>query len=257
MRIGIFITARLGSTRLAKKHLLMVKGKPIIFYLIERIKTEFEKEINNGDVSIVITTSEENENREFENLRCLGIDVFYGCKNNIPLRHYQAAIEHKIDAIVSVDGDDILCSPKAIREVYKAFSNGSKYIKTFNLPFGMNCSGYTTQFLSLSLEGHFNDILETGWGRIFDEKELVNISIPFEFQGDFLRLTLDYEEDFHFFKAIIEKCNEDIIAMSDEEIIKTVIENELFKINEIVTRQYWENFRRVQNQEMASQIKEN
>jgi len=35
------IIARLGSTRLSDKHLIKVEGKPIITYLIERIKHHF------------------------------------------------------------------------------------------------------------------------------------------------------------------------------------------------------------------------
>lgn len=113
-----------------KKHLLLIKNKPIIYYLIQRIHKEFSKEIENGILKIVIATSDEVENRQFESLRALGIDIFYGSKNNIPLRHYQAAVTYKLDAVISIDGDDILCSTKGMRELYTALKQNIQYAKT-------------------------------------------------------------------------------------------------------------------------------
>ena len=168
MKTGIFITARLGSTRLEKKHLLTVNNHPILFFLIKRIKEEFREQLISGEIKIIIVTSDEPENREFENFQKDGATVFYGSINNIPLRHLQAATAHSLDSIISVDGDDILCSVKGMRTVYEALMQGAKYAKTSNFPFGMNSSGYSKDFLESSLNGHFGDILETGWGRIFD-----------------------------------------------------------------------------------------
>ena len=42
----IGIIARLGAKRLKEKHLIESNGKPIISYLIERIKKEFVHEIS-------------------------------------------------------------------------------------------------------------------------------------------------------------------------------------------------------------------
>ena len=163
MKTGILVTARLGSTRLEKKHLICVNDKPLILYLIERIRWEFKEEINKGDVKIIIATSDEHENRKFEDFSKFGVSVFYGSINNIPLRHSQATAVHELDAVVSVDGDDILCSPKGMREVYRELCKGTKYVKTSNLPFGMNSSGYASSFLEDSIRNHASDTLETGW----------------------------------------------------------------------------------------------
>lgn len=250
MKIGILITARLGSTRLRQKHLLPVNDQPLIHYLIERIRWEFAKEIKENDVQIVIATSDEQESRKFAEFSNSSLAVFYGSINNIPLRHSQAAASHGLDAMVSIDGDDILFSPKGMREVYRALSRGAQYVKTSNLPFGMNSSGYAASFLVSSIKNHTNDTLETGWGRIFDEKQIIDIVIPFPIQNDALRFTLDYEEDYQFFKALIEKCGDRIMQMTDEEIVNIVLKEELFRINEPISKQYWENFYRLQKQEM-------
>lgn len=249
MKTGVFITARLGSTRLKKKHLLTVNNHPILFFLIKRIKEEFREQLISGKIKIIIVTSDELENREFENFQKDGATVFYGSINNIPLRHLQAAKTHSLDSIISIDGDDILCSVKGMRTVYEALMQGAKYAKTSNLPFGMNSSGYSKNFLESSLNDHFDDILETGWGRIFDQNQLAEIHISFPIQNKLLRFTLDYDEDYQFFKSVIERFGENIVTAQDEEIVKFVIDKKLYRITEPIAKKYWENFHRIQEKE--------
>jgi spore coat polysaccharide biosynthesis protein SpsF (cytidylyltransferase family) len=248
---GILITARLGSTRLEKKHLLPVNSRPLLYYLIKRITWEFEKEIQDHSVQLIIAASDEQENRKFEDFSELGTSVFYGSINNIPMRHSQAAEFYNLDAVVSIDGDDILCSPKGMREVYTLLRKNKKYVKTVNLPFGMNSSGYSRYFLSSSIKNHSNDILETGWGRIFDEKELVEIDFPLLIRNESLRFTLDYQEDYQFFKALIENTGDGIIDMSDEEIVSIVLTENMYRLNETISKKYWDNFKKLQQQEMG------
>jgi len=249
MKTGILITARLGSTRLKRKHLLIVNGRPIIYYLIERIKKAFNEEIRGGDLVLIIATSDEPDNREFENLVKTGITVFYGSINNIPLRHLQAAKAYALDSVIAIDGDDILCSVNGMRAVYCALMQGAKYVKTSNLPFGMNSFGYTKYFLESSLKGHFKDILETGWGSIFDQSQLVDVNIPFSIHYNELRFTLDYKEDYLFLKSVIEDFGDRIFTAHDEEIVKFVIDKELYRITEPIAKKYWENFHRIQGKE--------
>jgi len=249
MKTGILITARLGSTRLEKKHLLTVNKKPLILYLVERIKNEFSDEIKNHDMQIIIATSDEQENRKFEDFLKFSVSVFYGSVNNIPLRHFQVAEALGLDAIVSIDGDDILCSPMGMRAIYRELKKGVLYVKTSNLPFGMNSSGYAFSFLASAIRNNVDETLETGWERIFDANQLMDIAMPFSVQNDALRFTLDYEEDYQFFKALIEVSGDSIIKMKDEEIIEIVLKNKIFSINEQVSKKYWENFYRFQKQE--------
>lgn len=242
MKVGILITARLGSTRLKRKHLLPVNNQPIMYYLIKRIAHEFCNEMDRNHVKLVIATSDEEENIKLEDFTIHGLTVFYGSINNIPLRHLQAAKAQGLDAILSIDGDDILCSTKGMRQIYHVLCNGAPYVKISNLPFGMNSWGYSYSFLSDSMKDHTNDILETGWGRIFNPKQLIDIQMPFSIQNDALRLTLDYEEDYQFFKALILRIGEKIIEASDETIVNIAMKEEIYKINEPISKQYWDNF---------------
>ncbi len=255
MKIGILITARLGSTRLEKKHLLPVEGHPILYFLIRRIAVEFRAEMTSQQVAIVIATSDEHENRMFEWFLNDGVNVFYGAINNIPLRHLQAAKSCDFDAIISVDGDDILCSVNGMRTVYERLNSGSSYVRTSGLPFGMNSMGYSRQFLESALADRNEKILETGWGRIFDQSLAVDIAVPFPIQHDALRFTLDYDEDYNFFKKLITSLGERVWDISDEDLTDFVLRNEIFMLNEPIARQYWDNFYKMRDiEEQQSQL---
>jgi spore coat polysaccharide biosynthesis protein SpsF len=248
MKTGILITARLGSTRLIEKHLKEVQGHPIIFYLIERIKHEFETEINNQEIAVYITTSDETENRALETVSS-NVNVFYGSINNIPLRHLQTAYKHELDYIISVDGDDILCSVRGMRAVYNSLIQGADYVKTTGLPLGMNSAGYSTTFLQRCLDECNLNILETGWGRIFDNSMLQELPIKITCNNVRLRFTLDYKEDFCFFEQLITSLGSRVIKAHDDEIIEMVISKELYRLNESVEEEYWRNFQKAMEKE--------
>ncbi|MFZ5753914.1 MAG: cytidylyltransferase domain-containing protein [Bacillota bacterium] len=252
MSTGILINARLGSTRLKKKHLLPINDKPILSYLLDRIAVEFKNELVTKQVKIVIATSDEPMNALFEEIQKDGISVFYGSLYNIPLRHLQAAEKFCFDRIISVDGDDILCSTHGMRLIYHQLSSGSAYAKTSSLPFGMNSFGYTTNFLRKSLANHSHKLLETGWGRIFNSATPTEIAVPFAVQNDLLRFTLDYQEDYKFFKELITALGDKVYTATDEEIVDLVLEGKLYEINESITREYWDNFYRNMESEVGS-----
>ncbi len=243
MKTGILLSARLGSSRLAKKHLLDVNGRPMLHYLLERINREFKEEIAKGEVEVVICSSNEPMNEELRQFKNAGL--FLGDVHNIPKRQVQAAAAHKLDQVINVDGDDILCSREAMREAYKALSGGANYIYTKNLPIGMNVLGYKTAFLNRCMEPYMDtEVLETGWGRVFDKAELVEINFPAEADYEILRFTLDYPEDREFFTKVITTLGSKVFDAADAEIIATARKDDTYKINSILLEEYRQNFNR-------------
>jgi len=148
MKVGVFITARSGSTRLSGKHFLPVKGRPIMAYLLDRIQFAFARELAREDAIVAIVTGNAEANRLFETTFA-GTAVFYGDDDNIPRRHAQAAAHFGVDSIVSVDGDDIACAPDAMHAVYDGLVSKKPLVKTQGLPLGLNAWGYSTAFLKL------------------------------------------------------------------------------------------------------------
>ena len=246
--IGVFITARLGSTRLIEKHLIEVNAKPFINWLVDRFLIAFKEKIDSKELKIFITTSRKPENKKFELIfDKMEVQVFFGSDENIPLRHLECAIENDIDQIVSIDGDDILSSTEAAKVVISKLMSGSKMVQTIGLPLGMNCSGYTKEFLKESLNGFVSSKLETGWGKIFD-KNMIEVIQVFNIQiAEKIRMTLDYEPDAQFFEKII--SNIDVLNISDSSLINSIISNNWSQINNHLNDVYWANFNKQKEEE--------
>lgn len=254
--IGLLITARMGSARLPQKHLIPANKKPLLYWLIKRYEHEFEKEIKDKKVCLVIASSEKPDNKNFsvvtENTTC---KLFQGSDNNIPLRHLQCAKQFNLSHVISIDGDDILCSTNAARIVYEQMKNDSShnYFSVSGLPLGMNLSGYSVAYLEESLNAQNAKKIETGWGRIFKTPKAWKTSLGnYDIMGD-LRFTLDYTEDARFFCELINQLKEKIISISDEELIKFVTENKLFEINSSLKKIYWENYNSEKQKELDEQ----
>ncbi len=241
--IGIFITARLGSTRLYQKHLIEIEGKPMIKWLVDRYSIGFQNEIKDQKIKIFITTSKNKENHLFDAIfENSNIEIFYGADSNIPLRHLECAKANSIDYILSVDGDDILCSIDASKIALKKLIETGNLVKTIGLPLGMNVMGYSTLFLEKSLENSLIEKLETGWGKIFDEKDIITIEIENNLNCEKIRMTLDYNEDVLFFNKVITGIGNEINTISDKDLVKNIINNKWNKVNENLIDTYWENF---------------
>lgn len=248
---GILFIARLGSTRLPSKHLIECQGKVFLEWLIERYADQFKHEIANDEVKLFVATSVTPENKQFEKtLADQSVTVFYGNDENIPMRQLECADAFGLDAIISIDGDDILCSTEAARKVYEALpENNEAFIKTLGLPLGMNVMGYSTSFLKGALTQNIGK-LETGWGRIFEGKKSHEIKLGDYSANTDLRLTLDYELDAKFFKAVITYFTSRIVTVSDKELIEVIIANRFFEINSSLSEEYAANFNKWKNSEI-------
>ncbi len=241
--IGIFITARLASTRLKQKHLIEIDGKPMIKWLVDRFIAGFENEIKNQKIQLFITTSKNEENNLFNEIfQNSNIKIFFGSDSNIPLRHLECAKANNIEYILSIDGDDILCSVEASKVVLNKLLDTGNLVKTIGLPLGMNVMGYTTLYLEKALMNNTYDKLETGWGKIFMEKNIVTIKIDNQLNCEKIRMTLDYEEDVIFFNDVIMGIGKEINSISDRNLIDNIIKNDWSKSNEFLNDQYWNNF---------------
>ena len=251
MKTGLLIIARVGSTRLERKHLIKAADKTFIEWLVRRYIHEFSKEIEKGDVKVIIATSTDVNNQVFETILNGGpVSVFYGPNENIPARQLKCAEKFKLDNIISIDGDDVLCSTAAARAVLSKLNSGTQAIKTIGLPLGMNVMGYTTQYLKGALNAvEENRTLETGWGRIFPEDSVESIRLGDYENDERLRFTLDYKEDASFFEKVIEGLQNEILSISDEALVKYVIQNKLYSINEALNETYWKNFNVQKNSE--------
>jgi spore coat polysaccharide biosynthesis protein SpsF len=256
--IALLITARMGSSRLPRKHLTPANGKPLLYWLIRRLEHAFADELAEKRVAIAVATSDKPGNEKFAEVTAgTSCSVLHGSDNNIPLRHLQCARALGATHVISVDGDDILCSMRAARTLFEQIV-GQPDKDLYNitgLPLGMNLSAYSTAYLEKSLERHGQQKLETGWGRIFTDPRTLNTSLGnYDIKGD-LRFTLDYPQDAEFFCRLIAELGEKVITAGDEEIIETVQKNGFYKLNASLQEEYFANYYSERDKETKEQGK--
>ena len=127
MNTVLIIQARMGSTRLPGKSTLNLGGKPLIGWVIHRLKKTSQVD------KIVLSTTTKTEDDILEKIGLeYEIDVFRGSENDLVNRYYQAAKKYKANLIVRVPGDNALPEPKEIDRVINYHNNsGNDFSSNF------------------------------------------------------------------------------------------------------------------------------
>jgi spore coat polysaccharide biosynthesis protein SpsF (cytidylyltransferase family) len=243
----------MGSSRLEAKHMLKAGGRAMIAWLCARMANEFGEEINGGSVRLIIATSTVPGNEAFAAaVQGLPVQVFHGSDSHIPLRQLECAQAHGLDRIISLDGDDVLCSFQGARLVHDALPSAgdADIVATAGLPLGMNVSGYPTAYLERSVKAAQGEHFETGWGRVFKAPRTRIIRLGDHAPDGPLRFTLDYEEDATFFRAIVEQLGQRVLGIPDEDLIGFVRSHELYRINMHLQERYFGNFNSERDKEI-------
>ena len=99
---SILITVRTSSTRLPRKAIIDINGKPTIQYLIENIKKS-----RLADKIILCTSEEPDDDILCQIATDCGIDYYRGSLKDKLVRWMEACKEYNIDFFVNVDGADL------------------------------------------------------------------------------------------------------------------------------------------------------
>ena len=129
MLTGI-ITSRLASTRLPRKALLDLCGKPMLHQIVDRVRK------SNVDEVIVATTTKDDEIADYCHKN--DIKVYQGSEEDILDRLYCASIGY--DHILRVWGDSPMVDPEIINKVidYYYSNLASGYLYSIWYPAGQN-----------------------------------------------------------------------------------------------------------------------
>jgi len=242
LKTAIFIPVRTKSTRLPNKALLEIKGKLVIEHLIDRVKLAKLPEL------IVLCTTTSPEDAILVDIaQKNNISYFQGNEKDILDRYLQAALKYEVDFIVNADGDDIFCDPEYIDKVIELFiKTGADFITCKGLPFGATPIGVKVEALKKACQLKEENDTETGWGRYFTKSGLFRVEYlkaANEVNRPDIRMSLDYPEDYQFFKEVFERLYLPDKVFTLKEIL-TLLENNphIMDINKGVTNTYWEDF---------------
>lgn len=204
MKVGILLSVREKASRFPEKVIKPIFDKNVTEHLVSRLKMSKLAD------EIIISTSIDKRDDVFEKIAAnLNIKIFRGSENDKLQRYYDTAKAFKLGAVVIVDGDDLLCFPEFIDITIKELKKETlvDVIFTKNLPLGAASSGLKTKALEKVLELKNEEDTEV-WGGYFTSTNHFNVKY-LEAENIFnkpnIRMTLDYEEDFEFFKIIFEK----------------------------------------------------
>jgi spore coat polysaccharide biosynthesis protein SpsF (cytidylyltransferase family) len=247
MRIGVFIPVRLDSTRLPQKALRDIMGKPAIQHLAERVGMATTPEM------VVICTSTDATDDELEVVaRRSGAGCFRGSKDDLLDRFLQAALQYQLDLIVNVDGDDILVDPEQVDAVAaKLEESGADFVTCEGLPFGAAPVGLRVAALKAVCQLKDQSDTATGWGRYFTDsgrfKTVVLRIEDEELRHPEIRMTLDYDEDLEFFRAVFRELYEPNRPVRLRDAVKLIVSRpDIAAINSGLEERYWTHFHQAQ-----------
>jgi spore coat polysaccharide biosynthesis protein SpsF len=235
---AIFITVRSDSTRLPKKCLLEINGKPTIEYVIDRMKVT-------GYPVILCTTELENDDILCDLAIENGILFYRGSIEDKLERWRGAADLYDVEFFVTADGDDLLCDPELVEMAFNQYEETkADFIEGVNIPCGAFTYGIKVSALNkvCEIKGTSDTEMmmpyftETG---LFKVEPLWNA--PKVLQRPEIRMTLDYEDDLKFFKAIFGNFKSTVPL---REVLSFLDENpELIKINQYLQQRFLDNQR--------------
>jgi spore coat polysaccharide biosynthesis protein SpsF len=206
-RVVAIVQARMGSTRLPNKVMKKVVGQPVLWHVVNRIKSA--KTI---DKIVVASTKRRADKRIIRWAEENGVERYAGSENDVLDRYYQAAVTFDANVIVRITSDCPLIDPKVIDIVVNQFLAGDfDYVSNTGRPDNKPTypAGLDTEVFSFSA-------LRKAWeeAKLLSEREHVTPYIwkhrnLFKIGGvahdedlSRMRWTLDYDKDLEFVREV-------------------------------------------------------
>jgi len=220
MKTVAIIQARLGSTRLPNKMLLSLHGKPIIEWVVKRVK----KSKLLDDIIVAIPDTRKDDVLEYY-LKKLNVNVFRGSEANVLNRFYEAIKNKNVKNIVRVCADNPLICGEEIDSLIKFYlENKCDYAYNHIPKNNLYPDGLGAEIVSFELLKWLNENVtekkhkEHCFSYIWDngDKFIIKTFNPKkELQYPNIKLDIDTFDD--YYKLALSPID---IDMSGEEIIK-------------------------------------
>jgi len=204
MILGV-IQVRMGSTRLPGKAMKEIEGKPLLWYLYERVT--FSKLIRK---TVIATGNNELNLPIIHFAQQNKIEYFAGSEQDVIDRIYQTAKKFGGKIIVRITGDCVLADPEVIDQVIKFYlDNQDKYDYVSNTIKPTYPDGLDVEVVPFTtIEKAWNEVKDAFWrewifGYFVEHPELYRTgNVENRKDLSHLRWTVDYEEDLIFIREI-------------------------------------------------------
>jgi spore coat polysaccharide biosynthesis protein SpsF len=229
-RTVAIVQARMGSSRLPGKMMMGLCGKPLLFWVLSRVK----KSTLIG--SVLLATSDKVEDDPLEEVAFqLHVPVFRGSENDVLGRFRKAAKSVSAEKIIRICGDNPLIAPEEIDRLVASYSsilkqgNCSERLYAFNYgpqmgnnyPDGLGGEMFSFKLLQkldkLVLKPrHREHVCAYIWDNL-DEFEIHSFQPPKEIAFPDIKLDVDTKEDLNKLNIL---CNQLNLESSAVEIVK-------------------------------------
>jgi len=205
-KVAAIIQARVGSTRLPRKVLKKIVGKPMLWHVIERVK-----KARLIDEVVLATTTKKEDKVLLELAKRSGTKSYAGSEEDVLDRYFQAATRFGADSVVRVTSDCPLIDPEVVDKVVRYFFDGGfDYVSnTVKLSYP---DGLDVEVLSFR-------VLKEAWdkARLSSEREHVTSylknhpeifkigSVENEEDLSHMRWTVDEERDLKFVREVYKR----------------------------------------------------
>ena len=208
MKTSIIVQARMTSTRLPGKVLLEVSNKPLLAYVIERLRM-----VPLADNLIIATTTNASDDGIVELCEKMGCMYFRGSEDNVLERYHGSALSLESDVIVRITSDCPLIDPMVVNEVIDHFlTNRAEFDYVSNTltrtyPRGLDCEVFSRKVLQeahdeateQSEREHVTPFIYTRPNRF----RLGTVTLPQDYSHH--RWTVDTPADFELIRIMLEE----------------------------------------------------
>ena len=223
-KIGLVIQARMGSTRLPKKVLMHLCGKPLLLHIIETLIS-----LDENYIVIIATTTLPKDDAiktfcDTHNILC-----FRGSEKDVLDRYYKTALTFNLDHIVRVTGDNPLIDGENLQHLIdehlksNADYSSNKSEVDSGLPEGVGAEIFTFSALERSWrEGkkdhhreHVNEYILENMG----EFNVLRVEAKEKKLYKNIRLTVDTISDLTFVERVIRSLEDNDLDINLKNIM--------------------------------------
>lgn len=219
----------MGSTRLPGKVLRPIRGRPMLWHIVNRVGR------TPGIRGVVVATSSLPRDapiREF--CQKEGIKHFAGSESDVLDRYYRAAIEFKADPIIRITADCPLVDPDLVGKLLKFYESGNYDHVGIAAGAGAVVRNLTGFPNGLDAECFSFKVLEKAWNEAREPTDREHVTpyiwlhpslfklgiLKSEKDYSHLRLSVDYEADFELVSEIYEALYREDEPFLMDDVIK-------------------------------------
>lgn len=247
VRIGALIPIRLASSRLPGKALAEICGRPAVEHLLDRCAASRHL---SRDRVVVCTTYEPADDALVSVVEAAGVQIFRGSTDDLIDRLYHAAAANGFDLIIQVDGDDICADPEYMDLCIDSLRQDEHLDVAYadGLPLGLSTKAIRMRALAKVFETYRPGRNDTGFSYYLTRSGMFSVETLGPLSPAHVhttaRLTLDYDEDLAFFRAIFEELYRPDAVFGVADIVALLIRRpELLRLNAGLSEKYWERTR--------------